>query len=453
MRELRQRNNVVHQEIKRQRPSKKDVQRDSTQGDDVTRDAGADGERQRGSGLVEEARKLKEDLDQFATFEERTVEEMEGLAFEVPNLSSEQTPAGDVPKLLGYINGEHPPEHVSEGGKSHIDIGLELDVVDFDDSATTSGSGLYLLKNEGALLEQALVQYALSVAIKHGWKVVTPPSLVFGHIANACGFMPRSQDGTSHIFRIAQDAERDEGSRVLAGTAEIPLAGSQANKVLPATDLPLKVVGPSRCYRAEAGGGTDKGLYRVHEFTKVEMFAWTAPPTTTTSDTSSTSANPDVDRFGTDEDDPISQTEGIFEEILSIQTEILTSLGLHAKILEMPTTDLGAPASRKIDIEAFFPSRTSHGDTKGYGEVTSASVCTDYQSRRLGTRVWFKKGDKLGWPHTLNGTAIAVPRMLAALLENGWDEQAGVVRLPECLWGFMLGGIREIGPGRVRGGS
>jgi seryl-tRNA synthetase len=269
---------------------------------------------------------------------------------------------------------------------------------------------------------------------------MTPPSLVYSHIASACGFMPRDQNGETQIYNIAQpESDGDEKpSLVLAGTAEIPFAGSQANKTLSEADLPLKVIGPSRCYRAEAGArGVDtKGLYRVHEFTKVEMFAWTKPPPT--AETS--------DRFGTaEEDDEVyspSQSEAAFEEMLSIQTEILTSLGLHARILEMPSTDLGASATRKIDIEAFFPSRTSIDE--GYGEVTSASICTDYQSRRLGTKFKGNGEQSLRYPHTVNGTALAVPRVLAAVLENGWNEEEKAVVIPKVLRRWMPDGMEQI---------
>lgn len=318
-----------------------------------------------------------------------------------------------------------------------MEIGKELDILDFEASATTSGWGWYFLKNEGALLEQALIQYALEVAMQKGWKVMTPPSLVYEHIASACGFMPRDQNGETQRYGIANDgmaSDPEKPSLVLAGTAEIPFAGSQARKTLNAHELPLKIIGPSRSYRAEAGArGVDtKGLYRVHEFTKVEMFAWTRPDVEQDGE----------DRFGdlpTEED----QTETIFEEMLSIQQQVLTDLGLHAQILEMPSTDLGASATRKVDIEAFFPSRTSINH--GYGELTSASICTDYQSRRLATRLK-QQNAKLGFPNTLNGTAIAVPRVLACVLENGWDEKTRTVNIPQCLRKWMPGGIATIGP-------
>ena len=200
-----------------------------------------------------EAKGLKESLAAIARLEKETQGEMERLAMELPNLSSLQTPVGDEAKTIGYVNGEAKPEKV--GNKSHVEIGKELDLLDSQASATTSGWGWYFLKNEGVLLEQALIQYALSVAMARGWKVMTPPSLVYSHIASACGFMPRDQNGETQIYNIAQpetDGD-DKPSLVLAGTAEIPFAGSQANKTLAESDLPLKVIGPSRCYRAEAG--------------------------------------------------------------------------------------------------------------------------------------------------------------------------------------------------------
>lgn len=409
-------------------------QRSNAIGKEVEKQAAA------GSGkketLLEEARKLKELLSVFESTEKEIHEEMEKLALELPNLSCSHTPVGAEPHLVEVIN-EDLDISRSMLSRSHVDIGKELDIIDFEASATTSGWGWYFLKNEGALLEQALIQYALYVAMKRGWKVMTPPSLVYSHIANACGFMPRDQNGETQVYGIAQsehDQNSDKPGLVLAGTAEIPFAGSQASKTLKAEGLPLKVIGPSRSYRAEAGArGVDtKGLYRVHEFTKVEMFAWTLPST-----------DAEGDRFGGDEDQ-LPQTEDVFTEMLDIQKEILTSLNLHAKVLEMPSSDLGASATRKIDMEAFFPSRQSIGD--GYGEVTSASICTDYQSRRLNTRLKMPgNASKLGWPHTVNGTAMAIPRILACILENHWKEDQGAVQVPECLREFMPGNVEYIG--------
>ena len=411
-RDLRVRNNVIQKELSHtERPSEVKTESQYITGQERVK-------------LLEEARGLKEKLATSTIQEQQLLGEIDALAAELPNLTSEETPLGPDPSVVEYIN-EHPGVSTTETNlaKSHVEIGADLDLLDFAGAATASGWGWYYLRNEGALLEQALIQYALKVAREHGFTIVTPPSMVYSHIVSACGFRPRDQSGEQQVYNIEQ-AKKDQGSDKpawsLAGTAEIPFAGMKAKQVLDGADLPIKVVGPSRCYRAEAGArGVDtKGLYRVHEFTKVEMFAWTLP----------------------------GAEQEAFDSLLSIQKTILQNLGLHCRILEMPSEDLGASASRKQDIEAYFPSRrrkNSHArgkDNEGWGEVTSASICTDYQTRRLATRVKNVPGSEksLEFPSTVNGTAVAVPRVLAAILENGWDKE-GFVRIPEVLWPWMHG--------------
>ncbi|KAL3428214.1 seryl-trna synthetase [Phlyctema vagabunda] len=371
---------------------------------------------------AQEARVLKERLASIIAGESSAMAEITSLAAAIPNWTSDKTPRGNEPLLVGTIN-EHPGVDVpgySQQSRSHVEIGSELDLLDFAGAATTSGWGWYFLLNEAAQLEQALVQYALKVAREHGWGMVSPPSMVYSHIASACGFQPRDQNGESQIYNV-QQSEDDIGRKPehsLTGTAEIPLAAMRANTTFPAAKLPIKNVGVSRAYRAEAGArGVDtKGLYRVHEFTKVEMFGWTAASE--------------------------EEATAVFDEMLSIQNTILKSLGLHCRVLEMPSTDLGASAIRKRDIEAYFPSRQSKDE--GYGEVTSTSICSDYQSRRLNSRVRHRDG-RLTYPFTVNGTAMAVPRVLAAILENGWDETRKEVKIPEALWPWM-DGVKVITP-------
>ncbi|KAF2758451.1 seryl-tRNA synthetase [Pseudovirgaria hyperparasitica] len=374
--------------------------------------------------IIKEAKSLKVPLSGFEEEQKSIQQQIEDLAWGLPNLSSTSTPLGSTPHTVGYINEPPPP---AEGvGISHVDIGTELQLLDFTAAATTSGWGWYYLINEGAMLEYALIQYALSVARKRGWMAVSPPSIVYTHMAAACGFQPRDQGEEQQIYTLEQ-LEKDKGrpSLALAGTAEIPLAAMKASQSIPDADLPLKVIGVNRCYRAEAGArGVDaKGLYRVHEFTKVEMFAWTLPD------------NCSGEHFG--EPKP-QQSQQIFEEMLDMQKEILESLGLHCRILEMPSNDLGASATRKQDIEAYFPSRQQKHE--GWGEVSSLSNCTDYQTRRLATQVRIEnKGGRLEFPYTLNGTALAVPRVLACLLENHWDAAEKSVRIPEVLRPWMDG--------------
>lgn len=410
-RHLRERNNVIRGKLSKAKSH------GTSESEGETRES-----------LINEAKTLKAEIGTIEAKEAQLQEEIDNLAQDLPNLSSTDTPVGLEPQLLEYIN-HHPepgPSQSKRVWRSHTHIGSELGILDFTASAQTSGWGWYFLVGDAAMLEQALVQYALSVARKRGWKVVAPPSLVYSHVASACGFQPRDQNGEQQVYSIEQ-AEKDQAKPqlVLAGTAEIPLAGMKANQTFDDVELPLKTVGVSRCYRAEAGArGIDtKGLYRVHEFTKVEMFAWTLPDTN------------DQEHFTAE---PPSNSQAIFDEMLSMQKEILQSLGLHCRVLEMPTTDLGASATRKIDIEAFFPSRREKDE--GWGEVTSTSICTDYQSRRLHTRVRLgKTGGKLEFPYTLNGTALAVPRVLAAILENAWNEHDYSVTIPEVLRPFMGG--------------
>ncbi|OBT81525.1 seryl-tRNA synthetase [Pseudogymnoascus sp. 03VT05] len=365
-------------------------------------------------GIIAASRSLKSKLASIETEDAELTRSIEGLALELPNFTSPDTPRGHEPKVLSYIN-EHPS---GDSEKSHVDIGTSLGILDFASAGSTSGWGWYYLMGAAAQLEQALVQFALSKATARGWTLVAPPSIVYSHVAAACGFMPRDHSGETQIYTIAQgegDVARGRPELCLAGTAEIPLAGMGAGAVLDAAVLPRKYVAASRCYRAEAGArGVDtKGLYRVHEFTKVELFSWTTPE--------------------------LEAATEVFEEIVDMQVEVLRELGLHCRVLEMPSTDLGASAFRKKDIEAFFPSR--RGRDEGYGEVTSASVCTDFQARRLGTKM--SRGGKKEWVYTVNGTGMAVPRVLAAVLENGWDEGSGEVRVPKCLWPWM-GGMEVI---------
>ncbi|KZZ94945.1 Seryl-tRNA synthetase, class IIa [Moelleriella libera RCEF 2490] len=429
--------------------------------------ADADAAAQDRAGAQAEARQLKQQLSTIEKGEAAAVAEMQALALALPNLTSAETPVGDEPTVLSYINtAEDGGRHVSSSRRSHVDIGAELGVLDFAAAATSSGWGWYYLVGDAARLELALVSYALDVATRHGWTQVSPPSMVYSHIGSACGFQPRDahppppssssaaeaqQQPGSQIYTIAQsptDAARGVPQLCLAGTSEISLAAMYANTTLPhsppsspsssssssssasasaSAQLPLKRVAVSRCYRAEAGarGSETRGLYRVHEFTKVELFAWTRPDPSATNDT--------------------------FDEMLDMQTEILQSLDLPCRVLEMPSGDLGASAVRKVDMEAWFPGRGAEGS---WGELTSASICTDYQTRRLNTRVRLHEaslaagggggagggsGGKLGFPWTVNATALAVPRVIAALMENGWDEASRSVAIPEVLRPWMGG--------------
>lgn len=383
------------------------------------------------ANILEQIAPLRKQVDELESEQNAHSEEARKLALSLPNLTSPHTPTDGEFKVLSYINYNEKNPPVFSKHADHSTIGQSLDILNFTSASAATGWGFYYLLNEAALLEQALVQYALSVAMRHGWRVASPPSLVYSHIADSCGFQPRDANDEQQIWQVAQ-SEKDVGKpkRSLAATAEIPLAALYANRDIPEEQLPLKLVGSSRCYRAEAGArGVDtKGLYRVHEFTKVEMFAW-----------ADCDASESRERW-------TEQSTAVFDEMVKIQIEILSTLGLPCRVMEMPTSDLGASAYRKIDIEALFPSRMSRDG--GWGELTSVSICTDYQSRRLDTRVKERSGARSKFPHTVNGTALAVPRVLAAILEHGWQEGQGCVLIPEVLRPFMAG-MTQIGPRRI----
>jgi seryl-tRNA synthetase len=281
----------------------------------------------------------------------------------------------------------------------HDKIGVNLGIIDLKSAATVSGSSWYYLVGDGALLEQALVQYALKVARKHGFNTVLPPSIVRNEVADACGFKPRDQNNEVQTYQLVN------GDLCLTGTAEIPLAGLAINKTFDEEDLPLKVVGLSRSYRAEAGarGKDTRGLYRVHEFTKVELFVWATE----------------------------RQSSAELEKLRSYQEELVSSLGLSAKVINMPYNDLGAPAHKKYDIEAWMPGR------EAFGEVTSASNCTDFQSRRLQTKYKSLEDGKTYFAHTLNGTAVAIPRVIVAIIENFYDAEKNHIAIPKVLQPYM----------------
>ena len=376
----------------------------------------ADGDIETKQGKVKEAADIRKQLAVYEDEIHHCDREIQHLAEALPNTISSETPVGDTWRQLSLLN-ERLKGITTSGRKwkDHVTLGKEFELIDFDSAANSTGRGWYFLQNEAVRLEQALVAYALDVTEKHGFKALAPPSLAYAHMGDACGFRPRDKNEEQQIYRIAQH-ERDAGKPelTLTATAEIPFASTLAGETLTANQLPRSIAGASRCFRAEAGArGTDtKGLYRVHEFTKVEMFTWVHP----------------------------SHALASFDKMLSIQCEILSNLGLHCRVLEMPSHDLGASAHRKIDIEVWFPSRRERKE-EGWGEVTSLSNCTDYQTRRLMTRVKLPtagnaKGGMM-FPYTINGTALAVPRVLMALLEYGWDEAEDCIRIPETLWPYM----------------
>jgi seryl-tRNA synthetase len=321
----------------------------------------------------------------------------------VPNVISPDSFVSE-PQEIAFLNDNNGKRPLMAENTDHMTVARELGIVDFEAAARVSGSSWYYLIGDGALLEQALVNYAMSKARKKGFVPVIPPSIVRQEMANACGFKPRDQNGEQQIYNLSFKG----ADLCLTGTAEIPLAGLYSDTELEFDKTGVKKhVGVSRSYRAEAGarGRDTKGLYRVHEFTKVELFAWT---------------------------DTKERSVTVLDDILELQKEIITELGLTARVLNMSPDELGSPAYKKYDIEAWMPGR------RDWGEVTSTSNCLDFQSRRMHTKYRSEdNGNKLAFAQTLNGTAMAVPRVIVAILETFYEPDTKRVKIPEVLRKWM----------------
>ncbi|ORX99049.1 seryl-tRNA synthetase [Basidiobolus meristosporus CBS 931.73] len=372
-----------------------------------------------GQVLLEAAKVIKEALKEKETSFEELEKQLYKLALSIPNDTHPEAPVGEeknakVVKVVGE------PRKEDWKLKDHVELARSLDLIDLEAAAEVTGSSWYYLKNAGALLEIGLIQYAMAKAMSKGFTPVITPDVVKLDVAHCCGYQPRDNEATQ-IYSLNSDETADSTHQLcLTGTAEIPLAGLMSNKIIPEEKLPVKLVGFGRAFRAEAGarGADTKGLYRVHQFSKVELFTFAKP----------------------------EDSNRMLEEIRALEEEIFTDLGLCFRILDMPTEELGASAYRKYDMEAWMPGRN------GWGEISSTSNCTDYQSRRLNIRYRSeassnsksKKPNALEFVHTLNGTACAIPRMIISILEQYQTEEGHVV-VPKVLRPF-LGGLEVIKP-------
>ncbi|KAG7814135.1 hypothetical protein KL921_000409 [Ogataea angusta] len=348
--------------------------------------------------VLDRLAQLKPLLKQSAETQKGLVAQMEELVDQLPNLIDGAV--GSQQTLLEYINVSHDIDAAADEKYDHKSILERAGLAEFLQASNVSGRGWYYLMGDLALLEQALVQYSLKMARKSGFQMVLPPSIVKTEVTNACGFRPRDTNNERQVYELTHD------NLCLTGTAEISLAALSINTEYKFGDLPRRMVGLSRSFRAEAGaaGRDTRGLYRVHEFTKVELFSWTAGD--------------------------LSESSKEFDRLVAFQKEFITSLGLPARVLLMPADDLGAPAFKKVDIEVFMPGRGA------WGEVSSTSNCLDYQARRLHAR-YRTENNKLRFVHTLNGTACAVPRLLVAIVENNYDPDSHLIAVPKVLQPYV----------------
>ena len=354
----------------------------------------------------EQGRKLREQKETAQSEHDELDKQILEIQTTVPNMAHPDAPIGEDDKAnLEISRGKHEPRNFDFDVLDHVELGAKWDWIDFEGGARTTGAGFYFLKGDLVRLDLAIQQYAVNELTKRGFIPMMTPDLAQDSILEGIGFMPRGPE--TQVYSI------ENSNLCLIGTAEITLGGLYSGHTFTDEDLPLKICGISHCYRTEAGaaGRASRGLYRVHQFTKVEMFAFTLP----------------------------DQSDAIHEELRQIECDLFDALEVPYRVVDTATGDLGGPAYRKYDLEAWMPGR---GDAGEWGEVTSTSNCTDYQSRRLNVR--YKKKDVKGthFVHTLNGTAFALSRALISVLENHQDEK-GIVSVPKVLQPYM--GCETIG--------
>ncbi len=337
---------------------------------------------------------LKETIEQGKAELEKVDADLAALALALPNIPDPDAPAGDSDEDAVEIKRVGEPRQFDFEPRDHLEIGTELGLIDMEAGARLSGSRFAYLKGDLVLVELALVQFAIDLVRAEGHEPVVPPVLVREEALEGTGFLPEARD---QIYEI----EKDE--LFLTGTSEVALASLHAGEILAAEELPLRYCGFSTCFRREAGaaGRDTRGIFRVHQFDKVEMFSFVEP----------------------------SASREEHERLLAIEERLLTELELPYRVVNVAVGDLGAPAAKKYDCEAWIPSQGR------YRELTSCSNTTDYQARRLGCRYRSEEGAAPAAVHTLNGTAVAVGRTLLALIENR-QESDGSFTLPKILHRF-----------------
>ncbi len=343
--------------------------------------------------LVDEGKQLKVALAEREKYLTNADVELAELVKNIPNIIFDDVPLG----------GEEDSVEVKKwgeqkvGAQDHLDFAVARDWVDFERGAKVAGAKFYYLKGDLALLENAITQFALNYVTETGFTYMTVPHMVNMRTAEGAGFTPKGDGSNEYVI------EGDD--LIMIGTAEMPLTGYHADEILDEKDLPLMYAGYSPCYRKEAGtyGKFTRGLFRVHQFNKLEMYVFCLP----------------------------EKSPEMHELILQTEEGIWQALGIPYHIINIAAGDLGAPAAKKFDLEYWSPV-----DEK-YRELTSCSNCTDFQARGVNVRVRREDG-RLESVHTLNGTAVSLARSLVTILEKYHNED-GTLTIPEVLRPYMGG--------------
>ena len=345
-----------------------------------------------------EGRALKEAVSRLEGQLEAARRKLDTALRALPNLVHPEVPEGGEEDFR-ELRRVGEPRRFDFAPRDHLELGTELGLIDFEGGARVAGQKWFYLKNEAVLLELALQRYALDLLLEEGFTPYVTPDLARAEIVDGIGYNPRGEE--TQIYSVAGT------DLCLVGTAEITLGGLYAGALLDEEQLPILMAGISHCFRTEAGaaGRESKGLYRVHQFTKVEMFVITRP----------------------------EDSDAWHARLLEIEERLFQGLELPYRVIDVAAGDLGAPAWRKFDIEAWMPGRGEAGD---YGEVTSTSNCTDYQARRLRTRFRRKGRKRNDFVHMLNGTAVSNARAILALLENH-QRADGTIAVPKALRPYL----------------
>lgn len=346
--------------------------------------------------LIEEGKAIKTELEDVSVRLGVARSRFEDMLGQVPNVIQNDVPLG----------GEEDSVEIKKvgvtrtGAKDHVDFALARDWIDFERGSKVAGAKFYYLKGDLALLENAITQFALDFIVQKGFQYMTVPHMVNQRTMTGTGFAPRKSDQSDEYAIEGEDLS-------MIATAEIPLTGYHADEIIDEDRLPLLYAGLSPCYRREAGaaGKHTRGLFRVHQFNKLEMYAYTLP----------------------------EYSAEMHEKILAIEEELWQALGISYHVINIAAGDLGAPAAKKYDIEYWSPVDLS------YRELTSCSNCTDFQARNLNIRVRRKDGS-LEVVHTLNGTAVSLARSLVVVLES-YQNPDGTLTVPEVLRPYMGGRV------------
>lgn len=361
---------------------------------------------------AEEIEKMKRVGEEIKIIEEALIplrQKHREIWLAIPNLTHPEVAVSldedDNPVLDTFLeptNFDFPP-------RDHVELAEINDLIDFERATKVSGAKFYYLKNELALMEFALIQYALEIAVKKGFTPFSTPDLAKREVLEGLGFNPRGE--STQVYNV------ENSDLCLVGTAEITMGGYHKDEILEEAELPKKYVAVSHCFRTEAGAYSkfSKGIFRVHQFTKIEMFQYVTP----------------------------EKSEEAHQEMLKIEREIFEGLKIPFRVIDHCTADLGTPAIRTYDLEAWMPGKPGRDENMGdWAEITSTSNCTDFQARGLNIKYKKEDGSK-EFVHMLNGTAIAISRALIAIMEN-YQQESGSIIIPEALRRWMPGNIGVI---------